>query len=235
MMMLRPWAYTVVGGAIAFAATLALVTARAQLDTDSDQERTGSLSGAAGGSSGHAGTDAETIRAACHGADGNNTDPRYPKLAGQGEKYLYRQLWAFKRGTRKSEIMSGIVAGLSENQITGAAAFYSRQVRQPDQVRDPRLATLGQQVFFSGMPPCSMCHSSSGQAGMMGHGMMRDMPMMGMMGSAPRLKGQHAAYILDQLNRFARGERQAMMMGQIAASLSETEKRAIAEYLSGLP
>ena len=41
------------------------------------------------------------------------------------------------------------------------------------------------------MPLCSMCHGSSGQGmmGMMGRRMMRDMPMTGMMGSAPRLEG----------------------------------------------
>ena len=50
-----------------------------------------------------------------------------------------------------------------------------------------------------------------------------------------KLNGQHAAYIVDQLNRFASGERQAMMMGRIAATLSSADKRAIAEYLSGLP
>lgn len=66
-------------------------------------------------------------------------------------------------------------------------------------------------------------------------GMMGRMPMMGMMGSAPRLNGQHAAYIVDQLNRFASGERQAMMMDRIAASLSNRDKNAVAEYLSGLP
>ena len=65
--------------------------------------------------------------------------------------------------------------------------------------------------------------------------MMGRMPMMGMMANVPSLNGQHAAYIVDQLNRFMSGERQAMMMGRIAAALSETNKKAVAEYLSGLP
>ena len=30
--------------------------------------------------------------AACHGADGNSAAPSFPKLAGQGEKYLVKQL-----------------------------------------------------------------------------------------------------------------------------------------------
>lgn len=60
------------------------------------------------------------------------------------------------------------------------------------------------------------------------------MPMMGMMGNAPGLNGQHADYIVDQLKRFSSGERQGMMMGRIAVMLNDTNKRAVAEYLSGL-
>ena len=32
---------------------------------------------------------------ACHGADGNSMMPNFPKLAGQGERYLLRYLRAF--------------------------------------------------------------------------------------------------------------------------------------------
>ena len=36
--------------------------------------------------------------AACHGADGNSTNPEWPKLAGQHESYLLKQLQNFKAG-----------------------------------------------------------------------------------------------------------------------------------------
>ena len=36
--------------------------------------------------------------AACHGADGNSTNPEWPKLAGQSEGYLFKQLQNFKAG-----------------------------------------------------------------------------------------------------------------------------------------
>lgn len=41
--------------------------------------------------------------------------------------------------------------------------------------------------------------------------------------------------LIDQLNRFASGERWGMMMNGIAAALTESDKKAVAEYLSGLP
>ena len=193
---------------------------------------------------------AEAKCAVCHGADGNSPDPQYPKLAGQNPAYLYWQIWAFKTGTRRSDIMSGIAAALSDADAADAASFYGQQAIRPDPVKDRALASTGEHVFFAGAsagmgPPCAMCHGSVGQRGMMG--MMGRMPMMGMMGHGmmgmmgsggmahvPHLHGQHASYIIDQLHRFARGERQGTVMGPIAAALRETEKQAVAEFLSSI-
>lgn len=173
--------------------------------------------------------------AACHGADGNSTNRLYPKLAGQKPSYLYRQLSAFRQGTRKSAVMSGIVSTLADADMANVASFYGKQLRKPDAVQDSRLAALGERVFYSGMPSCAMCHASGGPSGMMGR-----MPMMGMMGSGmmanvPNLEGQHAAYIVKQLDDFADGERQGMMMNQVAATLNETDRKAVAEFLSSAP
>ncbi len=105
----------------------------------------------------------------------------------------------------------------------------------PTPSKDPRLAARGERIFFAGMPSCAMCHGSRGRPGMpmMGRG------MMGMMHSGmadvPKIGGQHATYIIDQLNHFATGERQGTMMNRIAAQLSEMDKRAVAEFLSGTP
>jgi cytochrome c553 len=186
---------------------------------------------------------AKATCAACHGTDGNSADPQYPKLSGQNPAYLYGQLWAFKRGTRKSDVMSGIVATLSDADIANAAAFFSRQRRNADKVKDGELAAAGQRLFFSGMPACAMCHGSGGGRGssMMGRGMMgggmMGGGMMGMMGpgmaDVPNLDGQHARYLIDQLSRFASGERQGRVMNQIAPALDEMDREAVAEFLSG--
>jgi cytochrome c553 len=186
--------------------------------------------------------------AVCHGADGNSPDPQYPKLAGQNPAYLYWQLWAFKTGARRSDIMSGIAAALSDADAADAASFYSQQAIRPDSVKDRTLASTGEHVFFAGASsgmglPCAICHGSAGQRGMMGHGMMghgmMGHDMMGMMGhgmmaNVPKLNGQHARYIIDQLNRFAAGERQGTVMRHIATALSEMDKKAVAEFLSSV-
>lgn len=185
---------------------------------------------------------AEAKCASCHGAEGNGTNPQYPKLAGQSPAYLYWQLRAFKTGSRRSETMSGIVAALSDADAADVASFYGRQVITLNPVTDRALASAGERIFFAGagpwkVPPCAMCHASGGQRHrpmmmhMMGHGMMGH----GMMTSVPNLNGQHATYIVDQLYRLASGERQGPMMNRIAAALSEADKKAVAEYLSGSP
>ena len=63
--------------------------------------------------------------AACHGADGNPSDPQYPRLAGQYNLYLQRVLHEYKDGGRDNPIMKGMVATLSDQDIEDVAAYFS--------------------------------------------------------------------------------------------------------------
>lgn len=65
--------------------------------------------------------------AACHGPDGNSTNPLWPKLAGQHAAYLVKQLKAFKSGERKDPLMTPMAAGLSEQDMKDLAAYYAKQ------------------------------------------------------------------------------------------------------------
>lgn len=178
---------------------------------------------------------------ACHGADGNGgPDPHVPKLAGQSLPYLYWEFRAFKEGVRKSDIMAPAAVALAYDDIADVTTYFSQQIRKPDAVKDQSRAAWGESLFYSRMPSCTMCHSPRDGRGMpmMGRGMMGG-GMGGMMGSGtanvPNLDGQHAAYIVDQLNRFATGERQGTVMNRMAASLGEADKQAVAEFLSSAP
>ncbi|HXS73589.1 MAG TPA: cytochrome c [Rhodanobacteraceae bacterium] len=66
-----------------------------------------------------------TVCAACHGADGNSTDPQYPRLAGQYEDYIVQALHEYKSGERKNAIMVGMAAPLSDADIDNVAAYFS--------------------------------------------------------------------------------------------------------------
>src|SRR3990172_7403132 len=43
---------------------------------------------------------------ACHGTDGNSTNPLWPNLAGQHPDYIVKQLQDFKSGARPNAIMA---------------------------------------------------------------------------------------------------------------------------------
>jgi cytochrome c553 len=61
----------------------------------------------------------------CHGMDGLSKLPDAPNIAGSPEPYLERQLDAFKKGTRKNEMMTVVAQPLSSQDIADLAAYYS--------------------------------------------------------------------------------------------------------------
>jgi cytochrome c553 len=70
---------------------------------------------------------AQEICAACHGMDGNSTDPNNPRLAGQWRDYLEKALRDYKSGDRNNAIMSGFAKALSKQDIENLAAYYASQ------------------------------------------------------------------------------------------------------------
>lgn len=192
--------------------------------------------------------------AAYHGLGGNAPSARIPKLAGQNPAYLYRQLRAFRTGARRSPVMAAIVASLSDRDMADAASYFALQRRRPDPSRGAGRSAAAERIFFMGIagrvPACAGCHQSPagrgaprGMRGMMGGGMMGGGMMgRGMMGRrgmgpattgpVPILPGQHAPYLIGQLNRFADGRRASPVMGPIAANMDASERTAVAAYLS---
>lgn len=65
--------------------------------------------------------------AACHGPDGNSTNPLWPNLAGQHAAYLEKQMKAFKSGERKDPLMSPMAAPLSDQDIKDLSAYFASQ------------------------------------------------------------------------------------------------------------
>ncbi len=183
--------------------------------------------------------------AACHGPTGDGADPQYPKLAGQDPAYLRQQLLDFRSGARRSSVMQPLAANLSLADMADLAAYFAVQRSTPDRLADRRLAAEGKRIFYArgpAGPPCAACHAAGGQGmgGMMGGGQVmggRGMMGGGMTGSggpSPSLAGQHAAYILAQLDAFEAGARPGPVMGPIAAALTPHDRRAVAAYVAGL-
>ena len=168
------------------------------------------------------------VCAACHGPNGNSAAPNFPKLAGQGERYLLKQLTDIKDGKRQVLEMTGQLTNLSDQDLADIAAYYAQQKNSVG-AADPALVARGQALFrggdlSKGLPACTGCHSPDG------------------VGNAaagfPHLGGQHADYIEKQLIGFREGDRtndgDTMTMRSISAKLSNKDIKALASYIQGL-
>jgi cytochrome c553 len=175
---------------------------------------------------------AETICVACHSADGNSQLSANPKLAGQHEDYLFKQLREFKSWNgatpvRENAVMSAMVAGLEEEDMRGLAKYYASFELQPEPAKNLETIELGQKIWRAGIaskgvPACSGCHGPAGA---------------GMPAQYPRISGQFADYTEAQLKAFRDGVRANdpnSMMRLIAIKMTDPEMKAVSDYAAGL-
>ena len=169
------------------------------------------------------------VCAACHGMDGNSTDPQYPRLAGQSEHYIAQQLALFKNGKRANPIMIGFASMLGPQDMNDVGAYFASQKPQAG-VADDKLVGPGQALYRGGdpsrdIPACMACHGPAGE---------------GNPGAPyPHLAGQHADYIQAMLKAWQDGDTwgddaHAQIMPTIAKHLTEADITALASYLEGL-
>ena len=174
-----------------------------------------------------AGKNKSTPCAACHGVDGNSTNPEWPKLAQQGAPYLEAQLKLFRDGLRKNALMSPQAANLTDEDIEDLAAYYSSQTGTPGAAEEGKVE-LGQAIYrggiiAKGVPACSACHSPSGAGNPVS--------------KYPRVSGQHAAYTASMLKAYRAIELDypsAEVMVGVTERLTDKEIEALASYIQGL-
>lgn len=163
--------------------------------------------------------------AICHGMDGNNTSPNFPRLAAQQASYMEEQLKAFRNKTRADadaqDYMWGWAAPLSDETIKELAAYFAAQKPVSGKAGNPELTAKGKHIYEDGVATrnilaCATCHGPNAE------------------GAAPfpRLAGQHAAYLKKQLKVFYTGQRPAAVaMHAIVAALTPDDIEAIAVFL----
>jgi cytochrome c553 len=175
---------------------------------------------------------ASSVCIACHAADGNSTIAINPKLAGQHYDYLLKQMRDFKAvgdkpAARPESVMSGMVAGLTEEQMMDLAAYFAAQRQTDNTAKNKATLALGQKLYrggdmSKGLAACASCHGPAGS---------------GMPAQYPRISGQHAEYTEQQLKAFRDGKRENdpnKMMRMIALKMTDAEIKAVADYIAGL-
>ncbi len=86
---------------------------------------------------------------ACHNPDGNSLAPNFPKLAGQGQRYLEKQLHDIKSGKRTVLEMTGMLAAFSDQDLADIAAYFASQKGSVG-AADPKLVERGRALFNGG-------------------------------------------------------------------------------------
>ncbi len=174
------------------------------------------------------GQDLVAVCGACHGQDGNSPAGAFPSLAGQGEKYLYKQMVDIKDGRRSAVTMTGLLDGYSDQQIMDIAAYYASQQTKVG-AASADLVALGEKVYRAGIArkniaACTACHSPNGNGNRAA--------------AFPALSGQWPEYTIAQLKAFRSGERnndgESRMMRLTAMDLSDKEIEAVSSYIYGL-
>lgn len=164
----------------------------------------------------------------CHNADGNSVIPGTPKLAGQHEQYIVKQLNDFKSTTRASDIMMGMASMVaSDVDAQNIGAYYASQKSTLDAADESKVA-LGRDVYRGGnsatkVPACLGCHGPNGSGNPTA--------------KYPTLAGQQVEYTIAQLKAFREGTRTNdanSMMHSVAAHMSNTEIEAVANYITSM-
>lgn len=192
----------------------------------------------------------------CHGANGEgNMQTGFPRLAGLDAGYLFKQLQDFARelppsgievdpiardysktpriysdktvftpGVRQDVVMSSLAKQLSDGDMRNLAAYYASLSYRAQPVeaefetleRGQDLALRGKAEY--GLPACVSCHAPDGE---------------GFGSDFPPLAGQPPQYLIEQINRWQRGQRDndpMRLMKAVAEQLTDADKLNVAAY-----
>lgn len=166
----------------------------------------------------------------CHGEDGNSVNEMWPSIAGQHKSYLLKQLHDFakgEKGKRHNAVMLTSVEKLSDEDLEDLAEYYSKMKAKVKPLVNKYLE-LGEKIYRggnleSGVPACSACHAPTGTGNSLAN--------------FPKVSGQNAAYIIEQMKLFKTGERSNdynEIMQDIANKMTDKEIEAVANYMAAI-
>lgn len=170
------------------------------------------------------GKEAYVICRGCHKADAAGRDQAEcpPQLAGQLAPVLIKQMLDVRSGRRESPHMHPFITPdvLTSNQLADIAAYLSRLPMPAANGKGPgKDLDLGQYLY---QRDCASCHGKRGEGDARRY--------------APRLAGQHYAYLLrqgreirDQARRNADPE-----MVRLIHHYTDTDLEAVSDYLARL-
>jgi len=162
----------------------------------------------------------------CHGtATAPAVSPYVPRLGGQSRDYLLRALREYRDDRRQSGFMEPVAVALQEASVADLADYYAAlaEPRQPYEASGD--LDLGRALAQRGdpqrdVPACLACHGEPKRA------------------DVPRLAGQSAQYLKQQLLLWRAGGRgetaHGRLMAQVAQRLSQAQIDAVTSYFASV-
>ena len=184
----------------------------------------------------------------CHGLDGNAQLSYFPRLAGLNAPYTAKKIvefrtmkapssdevfsWLiapakFKHGPNTKEArtnMIGIAHEITAEEVEASSGWYASQLPAGGRPGNLALIDEGRGIFLKGLPSqgvlaCQTCHGANAQG----------------IAGTPRLAGQNSSYLMNQLEKFKRGDRtHAPVMTMVAQKGESQQFHALAAYLQSL-
>ena len=166
----------------------------------------------------------------CHGIKGYQASfpeiHKVPMISGQGGKYIAAALDAYKKGERKHPTMRAIAGSMTEQDIADVAAYYEQHGKDGVALPEQPAAAAPDVAALLTKGACASCHGAN-----------YSKPIDA---SYPKLAGQHADFLYVALKAYkTEGNPQVgrgnAIMGGMVKQFSNTELKAIANYLASLP
>lgn len=164
----------------------------------------------------------------CHGIDGTGREGAFPSIAGQRADYLHSALRAFADRTRFSATMADMAARLDETAMREISTYFAQLPARSPSTSGSDAAARGAIIAAGGIPgrdvpACVECHGPS---------VAPKNP------AFPRLAGQHARYLVQQLEllkqRRRGGSPRVNLMHVFVDRLETREMQDVAQYYASL-
>ena len=152
--------------------------------------------------------------AGCHGDGGISKTPGMPSLVGFDPKYLVGAMKAYKSGLRKNDMMTSMLASVTDASMNDIALYFALQ--KPARAQTP--AAGDKAAGATAAAACAGCHGSDGVSGNP---------------ATPSLAGQDATYIASALQAYKQGTRSDETMKGLAASLDDSAIKNVAAFYAG--
>jgi cytochrome c553 len=160
----------------------------------------------------------------CHGLGGDSVSVTVPRLNGQEAAYIVGRLNNFLDPTHEDphamKSMWGVVSEIDNSSFASLAAYYSRQMPTQSEGHGAQ-AQIGRKIYMDGaraeqVPACETCHGPHAEGS----------------GAVPRLAGQHAVYLKNQLERLSFALRESDTMHPNLYRITDDQINALVAYLA---